>query len=87
MSFDFLTLQEAASQVRVTRRCLDRWIAAGIGPKWHIIGHRKLIRQADLDAWVEGRMAHSQRQSAAAKVEAAPMAPSPAPAACEAAPL
>ena len=74
MSFDFLTMEEAASKVRVTRRCLDRWIAAGVGPKLYHVSHRKLIRVDDLEAWVEG-----QPQSGAAL-------PSPAPAACEVAP-
>lgn len=79
MSFDFLTIEEAASKVRVTRRCFDRWIAAGDGPRLHLVGHRKLIHVDDFQVWLEGLA-----QCQASEVETSPLLP-PAPAAYEAA--
>ena len=83
MAFEFMTKDEVAARVHVSRRYLEQRIAAGTGPETLHIGRRVLVRSDAFAAWVEG-LAQSQRQAAAVEVE--PAALPLAPAACEAAP-
>ena len=87
MDFQLLTKNEVAERTRITRRFLDKQIAAGVGPEVVHIGRCVRVRSDAFARWIDGLTAQSQRQAASAEIEAAPMAPSPAPAACEVAPL
>ena len=71
MAFELLTKDEAASQARISRRYLDKRIAAGTGPDVLHIGRRALVRSDAFAAWIEGLSAQSQRKDAAAAVDAA----------------
>jgi Helix-turn-helix domain len=49
---DFLTRGEAAAELRVCERTLDRWHALGIGPPRTRIGRTVLYRRASLQNWI-----------------------------------
>lgn len=50
---ELLTVPEAAEQIRVSRRTVERFIAAG-QIRTHKIGRRTFISQAEIDAFVAG---------------------------------
>ena len=51
----WLTLQEAANHVRLSRTTLERLIREGCGPRVFRSGRRKLVFSiADLDRWLRG---------------------------------
>jgi len=49
---DFLTLDEAAAELKVGRRTLDRWRQLGEGPPITKLGRRVLYRRKSLEAWL-----------------------------------
>ncbi len=63
MSFDILTKDEAASRARISRRYLDKRIAAGTGPEVLHIGRRALVRSDVLQAWLERLTAQQEAAS------------------------
>ncbi len=52
---DFLTQEEAASELRVCRRTLDRWQRLNEGPPITKIGRRVLYRRSSVQAWLRER--------------------------------
>lgn len=51
-TLEFLTLQEVADLLRVDARTVHRWIAAGRLVSY-LPGKERLIKRADLDAFIE----------------------------------
>lgn len=47
----FLTQDQTAAVLFVSRRTLIRWRLEGRGPRFHRIGQRVAYRQGDIDAW------------------------------------
>lgn len=68
MSFDLLTKDEAAARTRVSRRYLERRIAAGTGPEVMHIGRRVLVRSDALQAWLDGLAAQQPKVAPAMSV-------------------
>jgi hypothetical protein len=58
---DFLTQEEAAAELRVCQRTLDRWRRLDEGPPITKLGRRTLYRRSSLQAWLrtQERRAHS----------------------------
>lgn len=57
-----LTKAEAATYSSLSIPTLDRYAAMGRGPKRVQLGERRVgYRRADLDAWLEGRVAAPSR--------------------------
>jgi excisionase family DNA binding protein len=52
---DYFTPKEAAAELKVTDRTLDRWHRLGEGPPITKLGRRVLYRRASLQAWLCGR--------------------------------
>ena len=52
---DFLGQDEAAAELKVCRRTLDRWRRLGEGPPVSKLGRRVLYRRASLQAWLRAR--------------------------------
>ena len=65
MSFEVLTKDEAAKRACISRRFLDKRIAAGEGPAVMHIGTRALVRSDALQAWLERLSAKSAQEAAA----------------------
>ena len=59
---DFLTQKEAAAELRVCERTLDRWRRLDEGPPITKLGRRPLYRRSSLQAWLRAqeRRAHSE---------------------------
>ena len=56
---------EAARRLGISRRTLQRWRESGEGPPFVVLGVRRIAyRPADLDAWVEVRVAPSNAGAA-----------------------
>jgi predicted site-specific integrase-resolvase len=55
---DFLTQDEAAAELKVRRRTLDRWRQLGDGPPITKLGRRVLYRRKSLEAWLRAREHH-----------------------------
>jgi excisionase family DNA binding protein len=49
---DFLTQDEAAAELKVCRRTLDRWRQLGEGPPVTKVGRRILYRRTSLQRWL-----------------------------------
>ncbi|WP_050750328.1 helix-turn-helix transcriptional regulator [Allochromatium vinosum] len=62
---NYLTKDEAAEELGVTARTLDRWFAERIGPPRTKIGKLVLYRKAALVDWVAKREEHPVREQAA----------------------
>jgi hypothetical protein len=60
---DFLTQQEAAAELKVCERTLDRWRRLDEGPPITKLGRRILYRRSSLQVWLSAR----ERCSAGAK--------------------
>jgi excisionase family DNA binding protein len=52
---DYYSHEEAANELDVTRRTLDRWERLGEGPPITRIGRRILYRRSSLQAWLGAR--------------------------------
>jgi hypothetical protein len=52
---DFLSQGEAAAELKVCERTLDRWHRLGEGPPITRLGRRILYRRSSLQAWLRGR--------------------------------
>lgn len=59
---DYFSPKEAATELKVTDRTLDRWRRLGEGPPITRLGRRVLYRRSSLRAWLCGR---EQRGTAA----------------------
>lgn len=55
---DFLTPDDAAAELKVCRRTLDRWRQLGEGPPITKLGRRVLYRRKSLEAWLSAREHH-----------------------------
>ena len=55
---EFLEQDEAAAELKVCQRTLDRWRRLGDGPPITKIGRRVLYRRSSLQAWLHGREHH-----------------------------
>jgi hypothetical protein len=55
---DFLERVEAAAELKVCERTLDRWRRLGEGPPITKVGRRVLYRRASLQAWLRAREHH-----------------------------
>jgi hypothetical protein len=49
---DFLTSNEAAAELNICERTLDRWRRLGEGPPITKLGRRVLYRRSSLQAWL-----------------------------------
>jgi predicted DNA-binding transcriptional regulator AlpA len=49
---DFLTQDEAAAELNICERTLDRWRRLGEGPPITKLGRRVLYRRSSLQAWL-----------------------------------
>ena len=52
---DFLEQDEAAAELKVCERTLDRWQRLGEGPPITKVGRRTLYRRSSLQAWLGAR--------------------------------
>jgi hypothetical protein len=52
---DFLTQKEAAAELRVCERTLDRWRRLDEGPPITKVGRRTLYRRSSLQAWLRAQ--------------------------------
>jgi hypothetical protein len=52
---DFLTQDQAAAELKVCDRTLDRWRRLGEGPPITKLGRRVLYRRSSLQAWLRTR--------------------------------
>jgi excisionase family DNA binding protein len=52
---DYFTPKEAAAELKVTVRTLDRWQRLGEGPPITKLGRRGLYRRSSLQAWLRTR--------------------------------
>jgi hypothetical protein len=52
---DFLTQREAATELKVCERTLDRWRRLDEGPPITKLGRRTLYRRSSLQAWLQAR--------------------------------
>jgi hypothetical protein len=52
---DFLTQDEAAAELKICERTLDRWRRLGEGPPITKLGRRILYRRSSLQVWLHGR--------------------------------
>jgi hypothetical protein len=55
---DFLTQDEAAAELKICERTLDRWRRLGEGPPITKLGRRVLYRRSSLQAWLRTRERH-----------------------------
>jgi hypothetical protein len=51
---DFLTQEEAAAELKICKRTLDRWRRLDEGPPMTKLGRRILYRRSSLQAWLHG---------------------------------
>jgi hypothetical protein len=56
---DFLTQEEAAAELKVCKRTLDRWRRLGEGPPITRLGRRILFRRSSSQAWLRARERHA----------------------------
>jgi len=56
----FLEQHEAAAELKVCERTLDRWRRLGEGPPITKVGRRVLYRRSSLQAWLHGREHHGR---------------------------
>jgi predicted DNA-binding transcriptional regulator AlpA len=54
---DFLTQDEAAAELKICERTLDRWRRLGEGPPVTRLGRRILYRRSSVQAWLHAREA------------------------------
>ena len=52
---DYFTQKEAAAELKITERTLDRWRRLREGPPITRLGRRILYRRSTLQAWLRGR--------------------------------
>jgi hypothetical protein len=52
---DFLTQDEAAAELKICERTLDRWRRLGEGPPTTKLGRRVLYRRSSLQVWLRTR--------------------------------
>ena len=52
---EFLTQEEAAAELKVCERTLDRWRRLDEGPPITTLGRRVLYRRSSLQAWLRAR--------------------------------
>jgi Helix-turn-helix domain len=52
---DFLTQEEAAAELKVCKRTLDRWRRLGEGPPITRLGRGILYRRSSSQAWLRAR--------------------------------
>jgi hypothetical protein len=52
---DFLTQEEAAAELKICERTLDRWRRLREGPPITRLGRRILYRRSSLQAWLRAR--------------------------------
>jgi excisionase family DNA binding protein len=62
---DFLTQDEAAAELKVSERTLDRWRRLGEGAPVTKIGRRVLYRRTSLQAWLHAREHHGHGDNGA----------------------
>lgn len=55
---DFLTPDEAAAELKVCARTLDRWRRLDEGPPITKLGRRTLYRRTSVQAWLRAREHH-----------------------------
>ena len=67
---DFLTQHEAAAELKVCERTLDRWRRLGEGPPITRLGRRVLYRRSSLLVWLRGREHNGPVTTAPANVPA-----------------
>ncbi len=59
-----LTGREAAELLRLSQRTLERYRAAGTGPRYAALGRAIRYRRGDVLAWVERSARHSTSEAA-----------------------
>ena len=64
---DFLTQEEAAAELKVCKRTLDRWRRLGEGPPITRLGRRILYRRSSSQAWLRARERDGHRDNGAGK--------------------
>lgn len=64
---DFLTQEEAAAELKVCKRTLDRWRSLGEGPPITKLGRRILYRRSSTQAWLRARERHGYTDDGAGK--------------------
>ena len=64
---DLLTQGEAATELKICARTLDRWQRLREGPPITKLGRRRYYRRSSLQAWLIGRERHGQIDNDAAK--------------------
>lgn len=60
---DFLTQDEAAAELKVSQRTLDRWRRLDEGPPITKLGRRTLYRRSTVQAWLRTREHGAQIQA------------------------
>ncbi|MBK1724700.1 helix-turn-helix transcriptional regulator [Thiocystis violacea] len=62
---DYLTDDETAAELRVTKRTLARWRAESRGPAWTKVGRSVMYRRAAIARWLGNREQIPMRDQAA----------------------
>jgi hypothetical protein len=62
---NFLRQDEAAAELKVCERTLDRWRRLGEGPPITKLGRRIFYRRSSLQAWLRGREHHEHGSNGA----------------------
>jgi hypothetical protein len=62
---DFLTQEEAAAELKVCERTLDRWRRLDEGPPITRLGRRILYRRSSLQAWLRTQERHGHSDNGA----------------------
>ena len=63
LSSPYLTVEQAADYLRVSKNYLDKLRVSGLGPPFVRLGRRKVLyRMSDLNEWVEERIYASTSQ-------------------------
>ena len=60
---DFLSQEEAAAELKVCKRTLDRWRRLGEGPPITRLGRRILYRRSSSQAWLRARERQEHRDN------------------------
>ena len=58
-STELLTTGEAANDLRLSPRTLERYRVTGAGPRFLKIGRRVVYRRSDLDGWLKTKSRRS----------------------------
>jgi predicted DNA-binding transcriptional regulator AlpA len=63
MADELIDVRETAAALRISIKTLYNWKQRGAGPPWVKVGSRTLYRRSDLEAWLGGHLAPTERDA------------------------